>query len=74
MPGELWSLLGTEERPVWLGHRTRGTGIGEETGEIATGKATGGLDGHSKDLGFCPKSKGKSWKCVLCIEMLKSDM
>lgn len=62
--------------PFWeLNKGQCGWDVGHVAGDIGMGKATGGLDGHSKDLGFCPKSNGKSWKCcVLCTEMLTSDM
>lgn len=60
-PGPFWGRR--KERPAWLGRSTGGGGDREKTGETAVGKATEGPDGHSKDLGFCPKCRGKSWKC-----------
>lgn len=42
---------------------------------MATGKSTEGLEGHSKDLGACPRCSGKSLKCsVLCTAMLESGL
>lgn len=31
-------------------------------------KTTGGLGGHSKNTGFCPKCNGKSLKCSVYAE------